>query len=55
MDIFADKRILTVSRLTALIRSTIEENFEQVWVEGEVKGPCIGVQWEVEHGLNIKG
>jgi exodeoxyribonuclease VII large subunit len=36
MDIFADKRILTVSRLTALIRSTLEENFEQVWVEGEV-------------------
>ena len=36
MDIFADKRILTVSRLTALIRSTLEENFAQVWVEGEV-------------------
>lgn len=36
MEIFADKRILTVSRLTALIRSTLEENFEQVWVEGEV-------------------
>src|SRR5512136_2779310 len=36
MDIFADKRILTVSRLTALIRSTLEENFEHVWVEGEV-------------------
>ena len=36
MDIFADKRILTVSRLTSLIRSTLEENFEQVWVEGEI-------------------
>ncbi len=36
MDIFADKRILTVSRLSALIRSTLEENFEQVWVEGEI-------------------
>jgi exodeoxyribonuclease VII large subunit len=36
MDIFADKTILTVSRLTALIRGVLEENFEQVWVEGEV-------------------
>ena len=36
MDIFSEKRILTVSRLTALVRSTLEENFEQVWVEGEV-------------------
>ena len=36
MDIFADRRILTVSRLTVLIRSTLEENFEHVWVEGEV-------------------
>ncbi len=36
MDIFSDKRILTVSRLSALIRSTLEENFELVWVEGEI-------------------
>ncbi len=36
MDIFSDKRILTVSRLTALIRSTLEENFDQLWVEGEL-------------------
>jgi exodeoxyribonuclease VII large subunit len=36
MDIFAEKTILTVSRLTALIRETLEENFEQVWVQGEV-------------------
>ncbi len=36
MDIFSDKRILTVSRLTALIRSTLEENFELIWVEGEI-------------------
>ena len=36
MDIFNDKRILSVSRLTALIRSTLEDNFEHIWVEGEV-------------------
>lgn len=33
---FVDKRILTVSQLTTLIRGVIEENFEHVWVEGEV-------------------
>jgi exodeoxyribonuclease VII large subunit len=36
MDIFAEKTILTVSRLTALLRGVLEENFEQVWVQGEV-------------------
>src|SRR6185369_16574375 len=36
MNIFAEKTILTVSRLTALIRGVLEENFEQVWVQGEV-------------------
>jgi exodeoxyribonuclease VII large subunit len=36
MDLFADKRILSVSQLTGLIRGVLEENFEHVWVEGEV-------------------
>jgi len=36
MDIFAEKTILTVSRLTALLREVLEENFGQVWVQGEV-------------------
>lgn len=36
MDLFAEKRILTVTGLTALIRGVLEENFEHVWVEGEV-------------------
>jgi exodeoxyribonuclease VII large subunit len=35
-DIFSEKTILTVSRLTALLRGVLEENFEQLWVEGEV-------------------
>lgn len=36
MDLFPEKRILTVSQLTSLIRGVLEENFEHVWVEGEV-------------------
>lgn len=35
-DIFSEKTILTVSRLTALLRGVLEENFEQLWVQGEV-------------------
>lgn len=36
MELFAEKRILTVSQLNGLIRGVLEENFEQVWVEGEI-------------------
>jgi exodeoxyribonuclease VII large subunit len=36
MDIFSEKTILTVSRLTALLRGVLEENFEHVWVQGEI-------------------
>jgi exodeoxyribonuclease VII large subunit len=36
MDLFAEKRILTVTGLTTLIRGVLEDNFEHVWVEGEV-------------------
>ncbi len=36
MDLFAEKTILSVSRLTALLRGLLEENFEHVWVRGEV-------------------
>jgi exodeoxyribonuclease VII large subunit len=36
MDIFQDKRILSVSQLTRLIAGLLEENFEHVWVEGEL-------------------
>ena len=36
MELFPDKRILTVSQLTSLVRGILEENFERVWVEGEV-------------------
>jgi exodeoxyribonuclease VII large subunit len=36
MELFKERRILTVSALTSLIRGVLEENFEQVWVEGEI-------------------
>ncbi len=36
MDIFSEKTILTVSQLTALLRGVLEENFEQLWLQGEV-------------------
>lgn len=36
MNIFSEKTILTVSRLTALLRGVLEENFDQLWVQGEV-------------------
>lgn len=36
MDIFAEKTILTVTRLTNLISELLEENLYQVWVEGEI-------------------
>jgi exodeoxyribonuclease VII large subunit len=36
MDLFCEKIILTVSRLTSLLRGVLEENFQQVWVQGEV-------------------
>ncbi len=36
MELFVEKRILTVSQLTSLIRDILEENFQHVWVEGEV-------------------
>ena len=36
MDLFKERRVLTVSALTALVRGVLEENFDQVWVEGEI-------------------
>ena len=36
VDLFAEKRILTVSQLASLVRDVLEENFDYVWVEGEV-------------------
>lgn len=36
MELFAEQTILTVSRLTSLLKDLLEDNFGVVWVEGEV-------------------
>lgn len=36
MNLFNEKKILTVSQLTTLVRGVLEENFAHVWVEGEM-------------------
>lgn len=36
MQIFAEKTIVTVSQLTSLVRGVLEDNFDHVWVEGEL-------------------
>lgn len=36
MDLFQERTILSVSRLTSLIQGVLEDNFEQIWVEGEI-------------------
>jgi len=36
MTLFSEKKILSVSQLTSLVRSLLEENFEHLWVEGEI-------------------
>lgn len=36
MDLFAEKKILTVTEFTGILRHLLEENFAHVWVEGEV-------------------
>lgn len=43
MELFNDRKILTVSRLTALIKGVLEENFEHVWVEGEISNLAMPV------------
>src|SRR5689334_6971682 len=36
MQLFKERRILTVSQLTALVREVLEDNFDNLWVEGEI-------------------
>lgn len=36
MELFPEKKILTVSQVTALIRGVLEENFQHLWIAGEV-------------------
>jgi len=36
MQLYKERRILTVTQLTGLVRGVLEENFDHVWVEGEI-------------------
>ena len=36
MDLFGERTIITVSRLTDLLKDLLEDNFSHVWVEGEL-------------------
>ncbi len=55
MDLFSDRKILTVSRLTALIKGVLEENFEHVWVEGEVSNLAMPVSGHLYFTLKDAG
>src|SRR5512136_382311 len=55
MDLFAEKRILTVTQLTSLIRGVLEENFEHVWVEGEVSNLAMPVSGHLYFTLKDAG
>ncbi len=55
MELFNDRKILTVSRLTALIRGLLEENFEHVWVEGEISNLAMPVSGHLYFTLKDAG
>ncbi len=47
MNLFSEQTILTVSRLTALLTDLLEENFSQVWFEGEVSNLAKPSSWHL--------
>ena len=36
MDLFAERKIYTVSELTAEIKRTLEDRYREIWVQGEI-------------------
>lgn len=55
MELFSEKTILTVSRLTALLRGVLEDNFEHVWVQGEVSNLSIPSSGHIYFSLKDSG
>ena len=54
------RRILTVSQLTARIRTTLEEQFFEIWVEGELSNCKVWTSGHMyftlkDRGAQIKG
>lgn len=55
MTLFSEKTILTVSRLTALLRGVLEDNFEHVWVQGEVSNVSLPSSGHIYFSLKDSG
>lgn len=55
MDLFAQHTILTVSRLTTLIKDLLEDNFSQVWVEGEISNRSLPSSGHLYFSLKDSG
>ena len=55
MNLFSDRKIVTVSQLTALVRELLEENFEYVWVEGEVSNLALPSSGHIYFTLKDSG
>lgn len=55
MNLFTEQIILTVSRLTSLLKDLIEDNFNQVWVEGEVSNLAFAASGHVYCTLKDNG
>lgn len=55
MNLFSDRKIVTVSQLTALVRELLEENFEHLWVEGEVSNLALPSSGHVYFTLKDAG
>ena len=53
--LFAEQIILTVSRLTSLLKDLLEDNFNQVWVEGEVSNLAFPASGHVYFTLKDSG
>jgi exodeoxyribonuclease VII large subunit len=55
MNLFSERKIVTVSQLTALVRELLEENFEHLWVEGEVSNLALPASGHVYFTLKDAG
>jgi exodeoxyribonuclease VII large subunit len=55
MDIFSQRTVLTVSRLTSLLKGVLEDNFDQVWVEGEVSNLAFPASGHIYFTLKDSG
>ena len=55
MNLFAEQTVLTVSRLTSLLKDLLEDNFNQVWVEGEVSNLALPASGHIYCTLKDSG